>query len=137
MNGGWDILTGFTDFVETVVYRMPDSLYGFLNHSVYIIAIAFGLCRITMVGNVARPALNWAGFVLALLLAPKIPVVIPESPTAKLLVVIVCAVVMILAPSRLALYLSANDRQRRHVRIVLILLFLVLFLISLFTGRRP
>lgn len=137
MSGHQDIWTGLNGAAESVVQGMSNSLYGFFYHGFCILGVVWILCELAKMRGIVKPALNWSFLVLSLVLTPKIPILIPDSTTMKLLLLLACVAGMIIAPSRLALFLSSNGTQRRYVQVALIALLLLLFVAGLITGRGP
>ena len=135
MNYSTDIWSEITHRIELIVQQLPAASYGFFIHGLYIFGLALVLCRLSSQGRTVAPALNWFWLVLAFVVGPKIPVVVPESVTLKSLLLAASVAVIVLVPTRLCVYLSWSEKQRRQIQTSLIALLVVVFIINqIFRG---
>ena len=130
-----DIWVAGSKLVETWIQLMPDAIYGYFFHGACIVISVFVLGRVCLANGFSRPSLNWSGFILAIILCPKIPIYISESATVKLLCLLSCSIALSLAPSYLPKHLASNARQQRYVRIGLIVVLSLLFIASFSPWR--
>ena len=130
MNQNSDIWTVAVGHTEDFVQRMSESTYGFFFHGLCIFGLALLLCGLTSRGQATSRALNWCWLLIALVLGAKAPILVPESVTAKVLLLLAGAAVLSLAPARLCVYLSGNEKQRRRVQLGLYTLIMVVFAID-------
>lgn len=121
--------------VEAFADRMSDGAYSFFLQGFYIFGIAMILCEITSRGRRTSQALNWCWMVVAFVLGSKLPILIPQYPTIKVLLLVVSAGVIMFAPLRLCVYLSRNEKQRRYIQFFLFALLLVVFAADQFIRR--
>lgn len=132
-----DIWTKATRNIETFSQQMSDGTYGFFLHGFCIFGLALILCRLTSRGSATSNTLNWFWLSIAFVIGSKLPIFVPESATVKVLLLIAGATIIMLAPLRLCVYLSRNEKQRRYIQFFLFALLLVVFAVDQFIRRSP
>ena len=132
-----DIWTAASRNIEIFAQQMSPYTYGFFFHGLCIFGLAWLLCRLSSRGRETSSDWNWFWLILAFVLGPKTPILTPESTTMKVLLLISAAMVIIFAPSRLAVYLSSNEKRRRHIQVFLFALLLVVLVVDMFVRRTP
>ena len=132
-----DIWTWASDKVEALAQQVSQATFGFFEHGLYIFGLALMLCRFTSRGRFTSNTLNWFWLMIAFVLGPKLPILIPESATVKVLLLVAGATVIVLAPARLSVYLSRNEPQRQRIQFFLFALLLIVFAVDQFTRRSP
>jgi hypothetical protein len=130
-----DIWATLSSTAETSTQQMSNAVYGFSFHGLCILGFALILCRLSSRGRSTKIALNWFWLICSFAIGPKIPVLIPESATLKVLLFVAGALLILLAPLQLSVYLSKSERQRRYIQITLVALLVVVFVVDLLIRR--
>lgn len=134
MNNTSTIWTSAIEAIETFVCHLSQSSYDFFVYGLYVVGIALWACIITSKAGVANQALNWCWLILAFLIAPRFPALNPESVFLKTLFFFVALALLLLAPSRLSMFLSANAAERHRIKSFLRTALLIAFVMNYLCG---
>lgn len=128
----WSITS---EYAESLMQQMSPATYGFFAVGLYVFGLALIGCQLASRGYSASPARNWFLLVTSFILGPRIPVLDPESAILKVMIFLSGVTVILLAPGRLSVFLSGNEKQRRRIQIALVAMLLVAFLVNNISGR--
>ena len=127
-----DIFKTSYQLIESQVGQMPDATYSLIVRALYILCLALLLCKLCFRGHNTIHALQWGSVIASFVAGCKAPIYLPDSLTAKTVIVILGFMAIIFAPPAVSAYLSRRPKWQKRIMIVLYAMLIIALVLNRF-----